>query len=478
MASAPLGVNVFGYLYAESGVGEHTRLLVAALAAAGVPYSVVPLAGSGSRQRGELADDAPTEPVHPVHVVSLNADQIEAFYRDRGPAFFANTYTIGLWAWEVEDFPRWLAEKAEYVDEIWANSSFSARAIAARVDKPVFPFPLPVAEPAGPFASRAELGLPDDFLVLFAFDFDSVAARKNPEAAVHAFRRAFAAGEGPRLVIKTVNAERHPRDAARLRETTLGRPDIEVRDGYLSPADQRSLMNACDLYLSLHRSEGFGLTLAEAMALGKPVVATAYSGNLDFMTDDIGTLVPFRFVEIGPGCGPYPAFGRWAEADVDSAARALRAAWREPEGARAQGARARSAILRDHGVSARAEFLRQRAAAIAEILAAGWQRPPVTMTAEQYAEALLRHGPDLATVGPMARRLRAWAERFRTADRAHRHELDRALLAHSRQGAAEVARIVARQERADLDRWVAELTRRVEALEQAAAQADEAPSRS
>jgi glycosyltransferase involved in cell wall biosynthesis len=467
MATTSLGINVFGHVYAESGVGEHTRLLVAALAEAGIPHRVFPLTDTDSRQRGEFSGLAGGEPSYPVHLVSLNADRIEAFYRERGPSFFADRYTIGLWAWEVEDFPGWLAEQARYVDEIWANSHFSARAIAARVDVPVHAFPLPVAEPRGPFASRQELGLGDDFLVLFAFDFDSIPARKNPAAAVAAFRAAFAAGEGPRLLVKSVNGDRHPRAFAELRAAAGERPDIEFRDGYLDPPVQVSLMNACDVYLSLHRSEGFGLTLAEAMALGKPVVATAYSGNLDFMTDDTAYLVPFRFADIGPGQGPYPVFGRWAEADVDSAARALREIWSAPEAARERGQRAREAILEAHGLAARVPFLTARATAIAERLAAGWQRVPVTMTAEQYAEALLRHGPSLSSLGSWQRRLRAWAERFRSADRGHRHELDRALLAQPRQVAAEVARIVARQERADLDRYVAELADRVAALESA-----------
>lgn len=454
-------------MYAESGVGEHTRLVVAALAAAGIPHAVFPLTDTDSRQQGDFGDAASGEPPYPVHLVSLNADRIEAFYRERGPSFFADRYTIGLWAWEVEEFPEWLADQARYVDEIWANSHFSAHAIRSRVDVPVFAFPLPVAEPQGPFASRAELGLGHDFLVLFAFDFDSIPARKNPAAAVAAFRAAFAPGEGPRLLVKSVNADRHPRALAALRDAVGDRPDIELRDGYLDPPAQRSLMNACDVYLSLHRSEGFGLTLAEAMALGRPVVATAYSGNLDFMSDETAYLVPFRFAEIGPGQGPYPVFGRWAEADVDSAARALRAIWSAPEAARERGRRARAAILGEHGLAARAPFLAGRAAAIAETLAGDWHRPPETMTAEQYAEALLRHGPELSRLGGWTRRLRGWAERLRRADRAHRHELDRALLAQPRQVAAEVARIVARQERADLDRYVAELADRVAALEAA-----------
>lgn len=474
MSSVPFGFNVFGHVFSESGVGEHTRLLIASLRAAGVPHSVVPLASNGSRQLAEFAAAGPATPIYPVHILSMNADQVESFYRERGPGIFADRYTIGLWAWEVEEFPEWLAAKAEYVDEIWANSNFSARAIASQVDKPVFSFTLPVAEPAGPFVGRAELNLPAGYLVLFVFDFDSVAARKNPVGAVRAFRGAFAPGEGPRLLIKTVNAERHPREAAELRAAAADRPDIEIRDGYLSPGEQRSLMNACDLYLSLHRSEGFGLTLAEAMALGKPLVATAYSGNLDFMSDDTGFLVPFRLVEIGPGRAPYPAFGRWAEPDIASAARALREAWESPDEARKRGARARTAILREHGVAARGAFLCDRAAAISAILAAGWRRRPVTVTAEKYAEALLLHGPQSAPLGPWSRRLRNWAEHWRRADREHRRELDRALLAHPRQVATEVAGIVARQERAELDRWVAELTRRVEALEGEAAREAEA----
>lgn len=354
------GVNVYGYVYAESGVGEHTRLLIASLKAAEIPYTVVPVTDAVSRQGFEFSDERVGDAVHPVNIVGVNADVFPDFASHFGRSAFEGKYTIGLWAWEIEHFPDWMAVSSEFVDEVWANSSFSAAAIAKKVDKPILPFPLPIAAVDARIRCRAELDLPEGPLFLFCCDLDSVVRRKNPEAVIRAFVQAFSEGEGPALLVKTVNGDRHPDALESILGVANNRRDVMIRDGYLSAADQASLMDSCDVYVSLHRSEGFGLTLAEAMALGKPVIATAYSGNLDFMTRTNSYLVPYDMVPVGDGSEPYPASAVWAEPDVEAAADLMRRIIEDPEEARALGLRARSEVERLHGPEVRGRFIKNR----------------------------------------------------------------------------------------------------------------------
>jgi glycosyltransferase involved in cell wall biosynthesis len=361
-----LGVNVYGYVYAESGVGEHTRLLIASLDTAGIPYSVVPVTDSVSRQQFDFGDHGIGEAVHPVNIVGVNADVFPEFAGHFGRSAFEGKYTIGLWAWEIEDFPDWMAESAEFVDEVWANSSFSAAAIAKKVDKPIVPFPLPIAAPRARIRCRAELGLPEGPLFLFCCDLDSVVRRKNPDAVIDAFAKAFSEGEGPALLVKTVNGDRHSEAMESLYGAARDRRDVMIRDGYVSAEEQASLMDACDTYVSLHRSEGFGLTLAEAMALGKPVIGTGYSGNLDFMTSSNSYLVPYQMVPVGSGCEPYPASAEWADPDVEVAADLMRHVVANSEEARAVGMRARDEVECHHGPTARGRFIKDR---LLEVLA-------------------------------------------------------------------------------------------------------------
>ncbi len=205
---------------------------------------------------------------------------------------------------------------------------------------PVAHIPTPVTMRAGVAPDRAAVGLPDGFVFLFSFDFNSVVARKNPAGVVEAFRRAFPEPRaGVSLVLKSINGDRHPEALAALTEAIGGRTDIQLRDEFLDADLRDVLVASCDCYVSLHRSEGFGFTLAEAMLLGKPVVGTAYSGTADYLSDATGFVVDHELVPIGPDAEPYPADGQWAEPDLDHAGQLLRQVVDDPEEARAGRAR-------------------------------------------------------------------------------------------------------------------------------------------
>jgi glycosyltransferase involved in cell wall biosynthesis len=182
---------------------------------------------------------------------------------------------------------------------------------------------------------------------------------------VAAFRRAFAPGDGAVLVVKTINSEFDREGAARLAAAVEGLPVVVV-DRYLGREEVHGLVSLCDAYVSLHRSEGFGLTLAEAMLLGKPVVATAYSGNRDFMRPGNSFPVRYRLVPIGEDHGPYRRGWLWAEPDVDHAAEQLRAVFADPEGARRVGERGRETVRLELSHAAVGRQLRRRLGRILE----------------------------------------------------------------------------------------------------------------
>lgn len=354
------GVNVYGYVFAESGTGEHTRLLVSSIREAGIDYSVIPFTTTLSRQESGFADFGTGRPEFDINIIGVNADQMDVFVEKFGREALENRYNIALWAWEIEEFPDWMAESAVYLDEIWANSSFSAQAIAKKVDIPVHPFPLPIRTPNPPARSRYELGLPERFLFLFCFDMDSIFARKNPLALIEAFKMAFPDDSGAHLLIKSINGDRHPEEVKLLQTASNGRRDILLWDGYLAGEEHDVLMAACDAYVSLHRSEGFGLTIAEAMALGRPVIATGYSGNLDFMNEENSYLVPFHPVAVGPDNHPYAENSVWAEPDVEIAAALMRRVIEMPHEARLKTERAYRDVFECHSPRIRSKFVVDR----------------------------------------------------------------------------------------------------------------------
>lgn len=316
------GLNVIGYLNAESGVGESARSTIRAATAAGISISAVNFTdGCHSRMFEGSGVSCDESSRHFVNVAHVNADQTPALIRKMGPNFFSDRYNIGYWVWETTEFPSKFLKSFECYDEIWTASEFCRDALARKSPKAVIKMPHSVDINLGPSINRSELGLPEDaFMFLTMADFLSVPERKNPLGAIDSFIKAF--GSEPddvHLVVKISNSHCNRDIKKTIVERVQDNSSITIIDGYMDRSSLNSLIASADCYVSLHRSEGFGLPIAEAMSIGKPVIATGWSGNMEFMNDDNSFPVKYELTEIPLKNGPYKDAGCWAEPDSDHA---------------------------------------------------------------------------------------------------------------------------------------------------------------
>ena len=353
-------LGLLGPWSAPTGLGELLRGLVAALREVGfADFVVIDRDAAVLRDPDGAALPSGTRLALDVLVSVHDADQAHAAWRFARSLGVAAARHFGLWHWALERLPAHLRHAFAFTDAILTTSSFQQRAFAAEGLRPVLLVPMPVLDPpeVRP-TSRAALGVAEAGpLFVLVFDFGSSVRRKNPEALIAAFLRAYAdPAEPATLLIKTVRGTQHPHEMARLR--ALGAdPRIILRDEELDRAGMLGLIAAADAFVSLHRSEGFGRDIAEAMLLGTPVIATAWSGPADFLDAGTGWPVDYRLLPIGREDDHGSAGQHWAEPDIDHAAALLREVARDPEEAHRRAARALALIRRRHGAQPAARSL-------------------------------------------------------------------------------------------------------------------------
>jgi GT2 family glycosyltransferase/glycosyltransferase involved in cell wall biosynthesis len=362
------GVNIAGYIASEKGVGEGVRSDIRMMQAAEIPFVLNNFADPGSSNQDLTFEHFSFGNPFPVNLIHINADATPEFARRKGKAYFADHYNIGYWAWELSEFPREWYPSFQFLDEIWVPSNFTLESISRIAPVPVVRVPhcltedLPRAE-----LGRSHFGLPHDkFIFLFIFDFHSYMGRKNPLAVVQAFKQAFRAGDNAVLVFKCSRPDFNPPGFRAIKELAEGLPFLII-DEVLSREEINTLIGLADCYVSLHRSEGFGLTLAEAMSLEKPVIATGYSGNIDFMTPANSLLVKYKLVELDQDHGPYKKGNVWADPDIQHTAELMRFVYEKPDQAREIGRRARQDVLRHLSPQAVGELVKQRFLAVSKL---------------------------------------------------------------------------------------------------------------
>ena len=362
-------VGIAGLFTTASGVGEGARLAYASLDAAGYAPAAFDL--SPSFGQVELSADAYRRALAPgagTLIVHHNGPFMPHALWTLGRARVRGRRIIGYWAWELPRLPDDWNASFRYVHEVWVPSTFTRDAVAAATDKPVHVVPHPIPTVAPTPNMRGRLGLPPDALVVLnIFHLGSAFSRKNPLASVVAFRKAFGDARDHILAIKLIN-NRGPNARRELDAAIAGASNIRVIEGMLPEADMAGLMEAADVVISLHRSEGFGLVPAQAMALGKPVIATAWSGNLDFMSKDNSALVSYSLIPVRDPDGAFDHSDQsWADANVDEAASWLRRLAEDAELRRAMGAAAAKDIAAQLSP-------KQFAANVAQLIKAGEQR--------------------------------------------------------------------------------------------------------
>ncbi|MEG4632613.1 glycosyltransferase [Microcoleus sp. AR_TQ3_B6] len=337
------GINVAGHASGEFGIGEGMRGTLRGLQAVGIPFTIRDIKVDWHRNLDSTYTNFSDEQPYAINLV--HTPPIGGVMESLGSEYFQGRYNIGYWAWELPLFPPgWLYAFYSF-DEIWTPSNYSAEAISAVSPIPVVKVPHSIYLPETSL-SREALGLPKDkFIFLFLFDYHSRLSRKNPLGTIEAFKRAFGKSNNDvLLLIKSSNGKFHPELQEQLLSHTDGWSSIKFIEGHLQKEELHALIDNCNCYVSLHRAEGFGLTMAEAMFYGKPVIATAHSANMEFMNVGNSFLVKYDMVTIIEDDGPYFKGNVWAEPDLDHAASLMQYVFENYQEAEQVGARAASEI--------------------------------------------------------------------------------------------------------------------------------------
>ncbi|MBD1381908.1 glycosyltransferase family 4 protein [Metabacillus arenae] len=318
------GVNLIGSIRTETGIGESGRIAANTFHAAKIPFVIINFEMNKitkNKDKTWITKEV-TNPVYHCNIFHVNASHMPLAFEHYGNTLFHGRYNIGYWAWELQEFPDKWSKSFELVDEVWVPSTFVQEAISKKSPVPVIKIPHSVELILSNKMNRHYFKLPTKrFLFLSMYDVLSLQERKNPKAVIAAFKKAFKKNDPyVGLILKINNSRKRPQEIEKLKKEIKGYKNIFLINEVLNRNEINGLLHSIDCFVSLHRSEGFGLGLAEAMYLGKPVIATNWSGNKDFMTSHNSLLVNYKLIKIGKDYGPYSFDQIWADPDVEHAA--------------------------------------------------------------------------------------------------------------------------------------------------------------
>jgi GT2 family glycosyltransferase/glycosyltransferase involved in cell wall biosynthesis len=337
------GINVYGFFNTVSGLGSVARSFAQALDTTDVPFQKISIPSWAEQVS---ARSLPKFEPYRTNLILQNPDMLALFYRAYGTDLLKGCYNIGYWLWELASARSDWHHLYRYVDEIWVASEFCRQAFQSATKLPVVRIPLVVdGVEKKAIYPREHFGLPRDAFVFgYIFDVASYFERKNPLSLIEAFKREFSNSRDVLLYLKYFNADRDENNNRALQEAIAGASNIRTFSGIMDDNEIASLQNAMDCLVSPHRSEGFGYNLAEAMYLRKPVIATRYSSNLDFMRDDNSYLIDCDLVPIPLSHGPYLRGHVWAEPSIDHLCHLMRTVFEDSEGRAEKGRKAAEEI--------------------------------------------------------------------------------------------------------------------------------------
>ncbi|MDR1220007.1 MAG: glycosyltransferase [Treponema sp.] len=372
------GVNLIGLFGSESGTGQGCRLLAGAMEGSGAPFDAVGYQFDGCSKIGESGYEGRMVPADEarfgVNVAQMLLDGIPPILVKMGRKLWDGRYNIAHIAWELPAVPDRWRRHAGFFDEIWTTSAFSAGALQAAVDRPVYVIPYGMTVSASKKRGRPFFHLPEKaFLFLFMYDANSLFERKNPMGAVRAFQAAFGKGAaGVGLVVKINDHLRLETGLAELKAAVSGWENIRIIDEIYGKGEVDDLVSACDAFVSLHRSEGYGLSIAEAMLLGKPVVVTGWSGNMEFTNGENACVVGYELVKVGKAWYAYDEWQYWAEPDIQEAALYMRRLYEDKGYCEKVAAAGRRTIEARQSVERSAREMRRR---LERITGRAWGAP-------------------------------------------------------------------------------------------------------
>lgn len=328
VAQNEMGVNLIGYAFGELGIGEDVRMAALALKAANIPFTVINFRpGDDIRQNDRSIEQWVTEQaVYAVNIVCLTALEHLRLYAEQGETLFKNRYTIGYWPWELQKWPANWQHCFSLVDEVWASSQHIQQAAEKVSLVPIYIMPMAVAIPNVKRYIRKQWSLPEtDYLFVFSFDGNSSIARKNPLGVIEAFKLAFPEqNKAVGLVIKCMRPDSKNPVWQTILSLAKQDPRIHIIDRMLEKPEVLGLYKLCDCFVSLHRAEGFGRGIAEALLLGLKVIATDHGGNIDFCLPGSAYLVPYKLISVGKNNYVEASGQKWANPDITSSAKVMK----------------------------------------------------------------------------------------------------------------------------------------------------------
>ena len=356
------GVNLIGNISAESGLGQSCRLIANELNESDYDFTIYDYhqLGSGKDTNHSWDEKISSELPYNINLIHINPHELGLAFAQLDRSIWDNRYNIAFWLWELEEFPEEWVPCFSCINEVWTPSEFISSSIRKKTNLPVKTIPYCVTTSIQKFYDRVFFQLPEDqFLYLTMYDHNSIVERKNPSGVFEAFKKAFNKGNKKvGLVIKINNSDKE--DLKMIQAALVGYNNIYIITQTLDKDQVNSLIKCVNVMVSLHRSEGFGLVLAEAMLIGTPTIATNWSSNTEFMNSDIACLVDYNLIKLEKDMGPFKKGNRWADPDIQMAADYMKKLYYDKDYYNQMSKKAKSHLNQKLSIDKATELINQR----------------------------------------------------------------------------------------------------------------------